>query len=170
MNKISIIKASENMCAELAKIKRQVWETTYRGIYPDEKLDNYNFTDNESKFKSYIKSPIIDLYVAMIDNKIVGYTAVGKSDKRKTCQESEVVLLYILKQFQGMGIGKKLFDFAKNKLKKEGHKQFVVYCNKYNVNAQSFYKKMGGKVIHVDDDNENHSLPQIKFLYNSESV
>ena len=34
--------ATKEDCEGLAKLKRIVWESTYRGIYPDFKLDNYN--------------------------------------------------------------------------------------------------------------------------------
>ena len=58
-----------------------------------------------------------------------------------------------------------MFEFAKNKIKQTGAKQFFVSCNKFNHNAQKFYEKMGGKIIHIDEDNEDKSLPQITFLY-----
>lgn len=44
-------------------------------------------------------------------------------------------------------------------------KWIFVCCNKYNVPAQKFYERMGGSIIHIDDDNEDMSIPQIKFLY-----
>lgn len=34
--------AREEDCRSLALLKRRVWESTYRGIYPNDKLDKYN--------------------------------------------------------------------------------------------------------------------------------
>jgi hypothetical protein len=43
---------------------------------------------------------------------------------------------------------------------------FIVSCNKYNLGAQEFYKKMGGEIVHIDEDHRNKSRPQVKFLFN----
>ena len=58
-----------------------------------------------------------------------------------------------------------LFQFAKQKLEKEGVTEFIVSCNKYNFPAQQFYKKMGGTIIKVEKDNEDKSIPQVKFKF-----
>lgn len=162
---VDIIPASDKMCEELASVKRQVWETTYRGIYPNDKFDNFNIENEYKKFLHMINSNTVELFVAKLNNKIIGYMAIGKSTRRLNAENDEIVLLYILKEFQGLGIGKLLFNFAKEKLKVASPKQFVVYCNKYNDNAINFYTKMGCKICGIDADNEDRSLPQVKFLF-----
>ena len=42
---------------------------------------------------------------------------------------------------------------------------FLISCNKYNLPAQGFYEKMGGKKVYIDDDMGNKSIPQIKYEY-----
>ena len=51
-------------CHELAKLKCEVWNTTYRGIYPDEKIDNYDVERNKQTFERLIENPNTSLYVA----------------------------------------------------------------------------------------------------------
>jgi len=46
MNTIAYRKADLNDCLELAILKGQVWNTTYKGIYPDEKLSGYDVAKN----------------------------------------------------------------------------------------------------------------------------
>jgi len=41
MNTITYRKAIVTDCHELAVLKGLVWNTTYKGIYPDEKLTGY---------------------------------------------------------------------------------------------------------------------------------
>ena len=89
--------------------------------------------------------------------------AYGKNPRHPDADCDEIVLLSVLKEWQGQGIGKALFEFAKNRLKDMDH--FILYCNKYNLPAQAFYKRMGCKVLSVDDDNPDKSIPQIKFIY-----
>lgn len=152
-------------CKEIAKVKRSAWETTYRGIYSDEKLDNYNFKEQESKFKEIVNNENINLYVVEIENKIVGYVSYGKPMRDFREYEQEIGLLYILKECQGKGIGKKLFSLAYENIKNKGYKEFFISCNKYNLNAQKFYEAMGGKIVWQDEDNEDKSIPQIKYHY-----
>ena len=101
---------------ELSRLKQHVWNETYRGIYSDEKIDNYDFEKNREKY-------------------------------------------------QRKGIGKRLFNIAANKIKESGYNEFFICCNKYNINAQEFYKKMGGIIDEIDDENIDKSIPQVKFIY-----
>lgn len=162
---INIVSANKSMCGELARIKRQVWETTYKGIYPDEKFDNFDITKQAKKFLKIINSQNTYMFVAILDNKIIGYTAIGKAPRRPNAENEEIVLLYVLKEFQGFGVGKALFNFGKDKLKTMCD-NFIVYCNKYNKKALDFYLKMGCKIVEMDEDHDDKSLPQVKLIYN----
>lgn len=152
-------------CKTLSIVKRQIWETTYRGIYPDEKLDNYNYKENEEKFINILNNENVEIYVVEVDNKIVGYMECGTPIRPFSNYEQEIGLLYLLKEFQGHGIGKELFMLGRDSIKRKGVNEFFISCNKYNVNAQKFYEKMGGKLVHVDEDKTDKSIPQIKYHY-----
>ncbi len=158
--------ASLNDCSELSKLKLKVWNTTYKGIYTEDKFDNYDFQLNEEKFKKIIENKDINLYVVTNkNNEIVAYMSVGKPVREFNDYEQEIGLLYILKEYQGLGIGKNLFNLAYNKIKEKGYSRFFISCNKYNQNAQKFYEKMGGKTVEIDEDNIDKSYPQIKYHY-----
>jgi ribosomal protein S18 acetylase RimI-like enzyme len=160
---VSIVKATDDMCRDIALVKRQVWETTYRGIYPDGKIDGFDVEREAEKFARLVDDDEINLYVAMVDGNIVGYMAYGKNPRFPQSNDNELVLLNVLKECQGKGIGKMMFNFAKDRLKEKGDK-FLIYCNKYNKRAQDFYKAMGCEVLSVDDDNPDRSIPQIKYI------
>ena len=157
--------ATNEDCRSLAILKRRVWETTYRGIYPNEKLDKYDIDLNENKFKDMIKQQSQKLFVVLNDSEIIGDMSYGKILRAFDEHTYDRGLLYLAKEYQGKGIGLRLFQFAKNGLKDQGVTEFIVSCNKYNLSAQQFYKKMGGKIIKVDEDNEDKSIPQVKFKF-----
>ena len=157
--------ATNEDCRELAILKRNVWETTYRGIYPNEKLDKYSVELNENKFKDIIKQKSQKLFVVLNNSEIIGYVSCGEIIRSFDNHTHDIGLLYLLKQYQGKGLGVQLFQFARNELKNHGITEFIVSCNKYNLSAQSFYTKMGGKIIKVDDDNDDKSIPQVKFQF-----
>ena len=157
--------ATDEDCRSLATLKRRVWETTYRGIYPDEKLDKYDIDLNENKFKNMIKQKSQKLFVVLNESEIIGYMSCGKIMRPFDEHTHDIGLLYLAKEYQGKGIGLDLFQFAKNELKNQGVTEFIVSCNKYNLSAQQFYKKMGGKIIKIEEDNEDKSIPQVKFQF-----
>lgn len=160
---ISIVSYED--CRSLALLKRIVWETTYRGIYPDEKIDKYDVDLNENKFKNMIKEQSQRLFVILSDSKIIGYISCGKIMRAFDKHTHDIGLLYLLKEYQGKGIGRQMFEFAKKELKNQGITEFIVSCNKYNIPAQQFYKKMGGQIIKIDEDNKDKSIPQVKFQF-----
>lgn len=157
--------ANKNDCLELSKLKQKVWQETDRGIYPNEKIDDFDYENNKEKFIKIIENPDIQLYVVEDEAKIIGYMDFGIPIRPFKDYKQEIGLLYILKEYQGKGIGKRLFNMAYENIKKTGFNEFFVCCNKYNIPAQKFYEKMGGEIIDIDDDNEDMSIPQVKYLY-----
>lgn len=154
-------------CEELAKLKLKIWNTTYCEIYPKEKFVNYNYDEQKSKFEKCINDKNGVFYIArdVVKKQIVGYCYAGFSQRAYKSGVPEIILLYIAKEYQGHGIGRSLFEKCKEYFNKIGIAHFVVSCNKYNYPAQAFYKKMGGEIVCIDDDNPDKSLPQVKFWY-----
>ena len=162
--------ANKNDCKELSELKHQVCLETYRGIYSDDKIDNFDYLKNEKSFFDLINNKSIDLYIVEDQNRIVGYMSCGTPLRPYKDYNQDVGLLYLLKKYQRKGIGKDLFNIACKSIKENGYKKFFISCNKYNIPAQAFYKKMGGIVDYIDDDNIDKSLPQIKFIYKIKEV
>lgn len=160
-----IRKAKVSDIKELSILKRNIWETTYRGIYSDDKIDNYSYSDNEKKFLNIISNKNIDFFVVVDKEKIVGYMTCGEPIRKYMDYEQEIGLLYLVKDYQGIGIGRKLFELAYNIIKNKGYNRFFISCNKFNIDAQLFYIKMGGKCIEIDEDYEDKSYSQVKFHY-----
>ena len=154
-----------NDCDKLSTLKQQVWNETYRGIYSDKKIDDFDYKKNSEKFLNNINNPNINLYVVEDNKKIVGYMSCGIPYRPYKDYKQEIGLLYLLKEYQKKGIGRELFNIAVNKIKENGYNKFFVCCNKYNINAQEFYKKMGGVIEKVDEDNSDKSIPQVTFIY-----
>jgi len=152
-------------CKNLSKLKRLVWESTYRGIYPDEKIDGYDYKKNEERFLEIINNKDVELYVVESNDKLVGYMDYGKPYRPFDDYEQEIGLLYLLSDYQRKGIGKKLFQLAYGNIKNKGYNSFFISCNKYNIPAQKFYECMGGKIICVDEDSDNKAEVQIKYHF-----
>lgn len=161
-----IRKANLKDCEELARLKLTIWKQTYSDIYPKEKFENYDFEKNIEKFKTLVNREDIELMVVEEDKKLLGYLSFGTPIRPFKDYSKEIGLFYLEKKIRGKGYGRKLFEMAKEELKKQGTKEFFISCNKYNIPARGFYEKMGGILVQEDEDNDfDKSLVQVKYHY-----
>ena len=151
MGDIVYRKATIEDCYSIAELKGIVWNTTYKGIYPDERLMNYDVNKNEQIMRNIVDNPDIEIYVATTDDKIVGFMTCGKPYKPFMHYEQEVGLLYILREYQKQGIGKCFFEIARKQVKETGCNEFVVAVNSQNTNAIQFYMAMGGEIVLAEE-------------------
>ena len=147
MKDVIFRKATIEDCRNLSELKREVWITTYSGIYPQEKLDGYDVEKNESIFRSFVERPDIELYLAENNGEAIGLMTVGKPYKLYNEYDQEVALLYIRKDFQRMGIGRKFLKIAKDEVRRKGFDRFVLSVNEQNENAIAFYEAMDGTTV-----------------------
>lgn len=162
---ISYRKAAPEDCAALALVKQKVWQITYRGIYPDSKIDNYSLTENEQYFLSLIQTSDISLFVAHRGKEIIGYMCCGKPLHPFREYRQELALLYVLPEYQGHGVGKALFSIARQQFEAVFCREFFISVNRYNLNALNFYLHLGGLVAEIDEDKPDKSEVQIKLCF-----
>lgn len=130
----------------IAKVHVDSWRTTYKNIIPEEFLENLSYQSREELWNNIIPKGIV--FVAENDEgQIVGFSSGGKerSGEYKEFQ-GELSSIYILKEFQGQGIGKALVKSVTKELGKSGMNTMLVFVLADN-NSTLFYEAMGGKVI-----------------------
>lgn len=165
MGQITYRLADIEDCYRLAVLKKEIWNTTYRGIYSDDKINNYDILRNTLKFKEIVNNPNIALYIAFDYEQIIGYMSCGEPYRSFRNFKQEIGLLYVRKEYQKKGIGRTFFTIGKEIIKSNGNDEFFISVNKYNTNALNFYLSMGGNIIHIDEDREDKSEVQIKLHY-----
>lgn len=152
--------ANRNEAKELSYLKKAIWETTYRGIYPDEVIDNYDYKKREEKFMYLISDDNQEVYVCEIDGKIIGYMVIGEPLHGKLeGYELTINDLGIDKQYRGMGIGKSFLNIAKSK-----NKKLFNCCNYYNENARKFYEKNNGVIVKKEMSEDKRHC-QVYYVY-----
>ncbi|MDD2203667.1 MAG: GNAT family N-acetyltransferase [Bacilli bacterium] len=149
---------------QMAIVRQNVWSTTYRGIYEDESIDNFDYAKVEQSFREKTAIPNVMFKVALCDNKIVGYVCFGKIDNPYKESDYCIRYIHILKDCQGAGLGRKFFNMILEYIAMNNIKSFYVSCNKYNYPAHKYYEKMG----FVKDDvisSKNKKEEQIIYVY-----
>lgn len=144
--KIEIKKPDIQNAGEIVKVNIDTWKTAYRGIVSDEYLDSLNSLDEimieRSMKRIQDKNPYL---IALVNGKIVGMLAYGKSRDNKHGDSGEINAIYVLEEYQGNGIGKKLFLEAVKYLVNENYDSMIIGCLEGNP-SNNFYIKMGGKL------------------------
>lgn len=131
--------------AEIQQIFYKTWLATYpneeAGISKDDIEDFWHDKMTEGSLKKRAEaianiSPKEKMLIAKIDNKIVGLCRVTKTGEMNNLQA-----LYVLPEYHGMGIGRKLWDSMADFL--DPAKDTDLWVATYNKNAIAFYQKLG---------------------------
>lgn len=85
--------------------------------------------------------------MASVDDEIVGFVSGGRSRDDSWEFEGEVTGLYILKQYQRMGFGRRLMNAAVSRLLDAGVSSMSIWVLEGNDNAIKFYERLGGRRI-----------------------
>lgn len=118
------------------------WEDTYRGLMPDEILDDRHINEERIlQCKEGIETGEYSIFVYETDEgDIAGFLWAGKSRDNNIELFHELYSFYVDPKYQGNGYGKQLIDEYKKHICGE---HFYLYMIKGNKTA-NFYKKMGG--------------------------
>ena len=161
-----ISKASMEDSKNIAALIKAGWNSAYIGLIPDEYLENMNEEELAKRWEENIEKNQ-DIYVYKVNHKLMGVIKFGKWENTSEEKIGEIMVLYVEPENKRNGIGKELFLFGTDKLKKKGFKKMIIWCLKGNIEGSNFYKKMNGKYI-GDRDYEIRGL-KIKeegFFYN----
>ena len=143
-----IRKMTVNDCKDVTHVITVAWNETYKGIVPDEILDNMYLTEEERTNKSINRFDENNnhQFVLEVDNKIVGYMNVGSSDETEYDKCGEIHALYIINGYKGDGFGKEMVKAGMEELKKMGYNIMLIGCLVGNP-TNGFYEHIGGELI-----------------------
>ncbi|MCF6137304.1 GNAT family N-acetyltransferase [Pseudalkalibacillus berkeleyi] len=134
---------------QIAHVHISSWHSTYSGIISEEYLNNLSI---EAKVEQWTYNLTIDrtfMYVASVDNRIVGFINGGPNRSNEFRYEGEIYALYLLENYQGRGIGRELFNRVISTIKCRGWNSMLVWVLEEN-SSKFFYEKMGGQKVGKD--------------------
>jgi GNAT superfamily N-acetyltransferase len=139
-----IRKAEARDAREIADVHQAAWVGAYAGIIPHKSLTAMINRRGASWWASAIRRAASVLVMEM-GGSIVGYATLGRNRARQLKFEGEIYELYLLPQYQGIGLGTRLFNAAREKLKGHGLNGLVVWALEDNQGAMNFYQGCGGR-------------------------
>ncbi len=143
----------------LSEFRQKVWATTYRGIYPDKLIDEFDFDFHDSRNLQWINSEEYSVFFITADGEKAGYLILQHKNPLY------VQSLYLLPEFRRKGIGRKTFKFIRKHCRENGMENFCLGCHPENKNALCFYEKMGGKITEKDIGHESNRENSFKIEF-----
>ena len=134
----------------IIRTRQKVWDATYRGIYPDDVIDHFDYDWHLQAEQNRLRNNNFHCFMVMDGSHCVGYYSYGPVRKRFRMHS-----LYLLPAYRKNGLGRQIFEQVKSSAIEAGFDGMYLDCHPDNHNALGFYLHMGGIITDVDTGHEN---------------
>ncbi|WP_161951249.1 GNAT family N-acetyltransferase [Streptococcus suis] len=129
---------SETEIQGKAYVHWKSWQEAYADLLPQEFLENVYTLERCQDWAVRYPQNIL---VALVDERVVGFTCYGASSQEDLQPAGEIYALYVLSDYYGQKIGYQLMQAALEKL--QSYKQISLWVLEGNARAIAFYEKVG---------------------------
>lgn len=131
--------------AGIARVHVDAWRETYRGQIPDEFLASLSSERRQARWEQDLapQDERVVTFVTEWAGEIVGFCGVGPERGSLPAYDGELWGLYLLRKFQGRGLGRELFLTGARHLRDCGFQRMMLWVLDTNP-ARGFYEHMGG--------------------------
>jgi ribosomal protein S18 acetylase RimI-like enzyme len=142
-----IRKAVKEDAKQIAVVHVDSWRTTYKGIVADEYLESLTY---ESKEKMWMSIDPETVFVAENqDGQIAGFAGFGPERTKEYGFDGELYAIYLLKEVQGAGIGRRLVEATVNELFRKNYQSMLLWVMNANP-SKGFYERFSPERIAED--------------------
>ena len=142
------------------------WREAYQGIIPHNALHKMLNGRQQGWWHASLKHNC--LQVITVHGVLAGYGAFGRNRHASLAYTGEIIELYLSPAYQGIGLGKYLFEDCQSQLYRSKLNPFLVWSLADNHRACQFYQRQGGKVIEESYENFGaHSLKKLAFGFDA---
>lgn len=122
-----------------AYVNWRSWRESYAGIVDATYLEERSLEGCERR----ALEQEFDVLVAKAGERVVGFTGYGACRDDDMSDAGEVYSIYLLREWQGVGIGHRLLSTAMEALRGAGHARVAVWVFARNDKAIGFYGRHG---------------------------
>jgi ribosomal protein S18 acetylase RimI-like enzyme len=163
---IAIRQAERKDADAIAGVHGTAWRGAYSGIIPHKAL-NTMITRRGTDWWLRVISRSGAVFVADVGGVVAGYVTFGRNRARQLSQQGEIYELYLLPEYQGIGLGTRLFDSARKSLRAHGLSGLVVWALEENTVANAFYAGLGGRdVAEGTETFDDKTLKKVAYIWN----
>jgi ribosomal protein S18 acetylase RimI-like enzyme len=137
--------------AGVAHVHARTWQTTYRGIIPDDYLDAIQEEEWQQRWLPAFQQPQPDSFSYVAENaasgEIAGFVRGGPTRYTDLPYRGELYAIYILKDYQGHGLGRRLVRALAGDLQRAGLAEMLLWVLEANTPSRRFYEALGGQFV-----------------------
>ena len=130
----------------LAAAYEEAWRGAYQGIIPHLDLERMIARRGAVWWERVLRRRA-SLLVLDFGGQVAGYVTFGRCRIGRGPYRGEIFELYLCPTYQGLGLGTKLFDGARQKLREWRLHGLLVWALADNEAACDFYIRLGGRPI-----------------------
>ena len=162
---IDVRRAEARDAAAITSVHDRSWRYAYDGIIPARELSRMIARRGARWWDRAIRRGA-SILVVEAGGKVAGYATFGPNRARDLAQKGEVYELYLLPEYQGVGLGSRLFLAARRELMRAGYPTAVVWALADNDGACRFYRNAGGRrVARASERFGEVCLPKVAFAW-----
>lgn len=162
---IDIRPATPDDAGAISAVHEAAWDQTYAGIIPHRSLRTMIMRRDAGWWERAIRRGT-SVLVMDFAGSIAGYVTYGLNRARALPQDGEIYELYLLPEYQGIGLGSRLFEAARRELTVLGCRGLVVWALEDNGTALDFYAAKGGRdVAEGSETFDGKRLAKVAFVW-----
>jgi len=162
---IDVRRAEAGDAPAITAVHDASWRLAYDGLIPARELSRIVNRRGEAWWRRAIRRGTAIL-VLEVDGVICGYATFGPNRARNLRQAGEIYEIYLLPEYQGIGLGTRLFLSARRELVRFGFDSAVVWALADNDNACRFYRNAGGRRVAAAHERfGSTTLPKIAYAW-----
>jgi ribosomal protein S18 acetylase RimI-like enzyme len=159
---IEVRRAEPEDCNAVADVHRKTWIHAYGGLIPHKPL----LSMLERRREDWWRKGTSTLLVLDTGTKIAGYATIGLNRTEALKVDGEIYELYLLPEYQGIGLGSYMFRQCRAMLSGLGFQGLAAWCLEDSENASTFFRATGGlDVAEGMEDFGGTALKKIGFIW-----
>ncbi len=158
---IEIRHADFDDAAGIARVQIDTWRAAYRRIMAPRLLDDMS----DVRIAAFWAQVIAEArgssfcFVASAGERVVGFASGGPRQHSSDTSRGEVYALYVLPEFQGRGVGRRLVVTSFERMLELGMAEGRIWTLRENAPARAFYARIGGTLT----DNGFNDIGGIRY-------
>ncbi|WP_164669616.1 GNAT family N-acetyltransferase [Virgibacillus doumboii] len=144
----TIRKAVYEDAASIADIHVNSWKSTYSELLDEKDISNMTYENRKTLWETVLRIQKKDQSTLVIENdtKIVGFVSGGPERTKRFDYDSEIYTIYLLDEFQRMGLGARLLKAFCEEMRELGFQSVLVWVLKQNPSSR-FYERYDAEPV-----------------------
>lgn len=154
----------------IAQVHDAAWLNAYAGLIPAKELGQMITRRGPAWWERAIRRGAAVLVIE-VGGVVAGYASYGPNRVRDLAQKGEIYEIYIMPEYQGIGLGTELFLAARRELMRGGYASLVVWALADNDGACRFYENAGGRrAARALERFGTKTLPKVAFVWSRKAA